>query len=145
MRLSPTFPVAALAVLAACGGAGPSPESPGSSPGPALTVERFLQAANTNDWSTMSRLFGTSDKTIDELDGSSQAQRRMQLLSSLLRHDDFAFRGQRQVPGRLQDATELMVQLRQGTRQVDVPFRVVRRKGGGWIIEWIDTVQLARR
>ena len=110
----------------------------GRSPGPALAVERFLQAANANELETMMELFGTSNRTIEQLDGRSMAERRMHLLSSLLRHDDFAIRGQRSVPGRLYDAATVDVDLQKGARTLRVPFTVVRRSGGGWIIEQVD-------
>ncbi len=111
-------------------------------PGPGLVVERFLQAANVNDLKTMAELFGTPQKNIIQLDGREQAERRMYLLASLLRHDDFSIRGRRTVPGRSEDATELMVQLRKGERTVTVPHLVVRTASGGWIIEKIDVEQI---
>lgn len=128
---------------AACGGGAytaPAMESPG----PALVVERFLQAANANDLETMTQLFGSSSRTIDELDGRTKAERRMHVLATLLRHDDYRILRQSAVPGRLREATELQVQLRQGDREVVVPHLVVRRKSGGWIIEKIDIEQLTQ-
>lgn len=112
------------------------------SPGPALVVERFLQASNANDLETMGQLFGTSDRTIVELDGQTQAEERMYILASLLRHDDWAIQGQRAVPGRMLDATELLVRIERGARTAVVPFLVVRRSRGGWIIERIDVEPL---
>lgn len=114
------------------------------SPGPALVVERFLQAANGNDLETMTQLFGTAGKTIDQLDGRTKAQRRMHVLATLLRHDDYRILSQHAVPGRLREATELQVQLRQGDRDVVVPHLVVRRKNGGWIIEKIEIERLTQ-
>ena len=137
--------VSALAVvfLAACGGG--QPRTPRvASPGPALVVERFLQAANANDLETMIQLFGSSKQTIDELDGRSKAERRMYVLASLLRHDDYALRGQRAVPGRLGEATELQVELKRREQRVVVPFTVVEREDGGWIIEQVDIEPLTQ-
>lgn len=133
--------VAAGLALAACGGR--TPVTPAAeAPGPGLVVERFLQAANVNDLKTMTQLFGSPDKTIDQLYGRKQAEQRMYLLASLLRHDDFTIRGRRTVPGNTENATELLVQLKKGDRTVVVPHLVVRRKGGGWIIEKIDIVPI---
>ena len=44
----------------------------------------------------------------------------------------------------LREATELRVQLRQGSREVIVPHLVVRRASGGWIIERIDVGPLTQ-
>ena len=138
---SPPFVLAVL--VAACGGgASPAPQGPAGGPAPLLVVERFLQAANVNDLPTMTTLFGTADKTIDQLEPVSTAQQRMYVLASLLRHDDFVIQGQRVVPGRMNEATEVVVMLRQGSRQVVVPHLVVRRNAGGWIIEKIDVERL---
>lgn len=129
--------------LAACGGGGGPESAPAmGSPGPALVVERFLQAANASDLETMTQLFGTESKTIDQLDGQSKAQQRMHVMATLLRHDDYQILGQRAVPGRLREATELQVQLRLGDRLVLVPHLVVRRNSGGWIVEKIDLEKL---
>lgn len=123
----------------ACAGGAPRSDVPASAlPGPALTLERFLRAANANDLKTMTELFGTRDQTIAELDGRQQAEERMYVLASLLRHDDWSLQAQRAVPGRRTEATELLVELRQGRRLVNVPFRVVRTESGGWIVEFVD-------
>ena len=108
------------------------------SPGPALALERFLRAANANDLETMTELFGTTDRTIVELEGQTRAQQRMMVLASLLRHDDWSIQAQRSVPGRIIDATELLVELQRGERVVDVPFLVVRTDDGGWVVERIE-------
>lgn len=128
--------VSLMVVLAACGGRDQVPAM--ESPGPALVLERFLHAANMNDLYTMTQLFGTAGKTIDQIESRERAERRMQVLASLLRHEDYVVRGQRAVPGRLRDATELMVEMQLQDRTVMVPHLVVRRSGGGWIIERID-------
>jgi hypothetical protein len=128
--------------LAACGGGRTGEVPAGRSPGPALVVERYLQAANANDLDTMMELFGTADQTIDQLDGRAMAERRMYVLASLLRHDDFAFRSQQSMPGRTSEAALVRVSLVKGGETVIVPFTVVRRKGGGWIIEQVDVEPL---
>jgi hypothetical protein len=130
-------------VLAACGGRDAVPAM--DSPGPALVVERFLQAANMNDLQTMTQLFGRSNRTIDQLESRERAETRMQVLASLLRHEDYTIQGQRAVPGRINDATELLVELKFPDRTVVVPHLVVRRRSGGWIIERIDIEVLTTR
>lgn len=137
------FPI--LFLVAACGGrGGASPTPAARSPGPALVVERFLAAANANELETMTQLFGTADRTIVELEGRTRAEQRMYVLASLLRHNDWTIRGQRTVPGRMLDATELLVELQKPERTVVVPLLVVRRDGGGWIIEQIDVEELTQ-
>jgi hypothetical protein len=135
--------VSLMVVMAACGGRDQVPAM--ESPGPALVLERFLHAANMNDLYTMTQLFGTAGKTIDQIETRERAERRMQVLASLLRHEDYVVRGQRAVPGRLRDATELMVEMQLQDRTVMVPHLVVRRTGGGWIIERIDIEPITQR
>jgi hypothetical protein len=135
--------VSLMVLVAACGGRDQVPAM--ESPGPALVLERFLHAANMNDLYTMTQLFGTAGKTIDQIESRERAERRMQVLASLLRHEDYVVRGQRAVPGRLRDATELMVEMQLQDRTVMVPHLVVRRTGGGWIIERIDIEPITQR
>ncbi|HUG41551.1 MAG TPA: hypothetical protein VMM12_13770 [Longimicrobiales bacterium] len=133
-------------LVGGCGGgaaSGPAP-MPAEGPGPQLVVERFLQAANANDLPTMTTLFGTAAQRIDQLEPEAVAHRRMYVLASLLRHEDFRIEGQRVVPGRMDNATEVMVVIRQERREVSVPHLVVRRNTGGWIIEKIDVEKLTR-
>ena len=143
MRMRPYLFPSLLVLLAACGARDQSSPVPAAeSPGPALVVERFLQAANVNDLQTMGQLFGTKDRTIVQLDGRQQAEERMYVLASLLRHDDWSIQGQRTVPGRTEDATELLVRIQRRSRAAVVPMLVVRRSSGGWIIERIDVEPL---
>ena len=132
-------PVATLVLLAGCGGP-PAAEVPATGPAPQLVVERFLQAANTGDWATMRQLFGTSQQTIADRDGPERADRHMHLLASLLRHDDFVVSGRQQVPGRT-DATYIVVTITRQGEQRAIPFLVVPRAGGGWIIERIERLE----
>ncbi|MDX1673449.1 MAG: hypothetical protein R3314_01510 [Longimicrobiales bacterium] len=131
-------------VLAGCGGSSGSAGSgqartpAAESPGPALVVERFLRAANANDLQTMTQLFGTANRTIVQLDGKTRAEERMYVLASILRHRDWSIVGQQTVPGRMLDATELLVRIQKQEREAVVPFLVVRRDEGGWIIERVD-------
>lgn len=145
MRMRPYLFLALTVLTAACGAGAPSQGSgmpAAESPGPALAVERFLQAANVNDLQTMTQLFGTKDRTIVQLDGRQQAEERMYVLASLLRHDDWSIQGQRTVPGRTADATELLVRIQRRSQTAVVPMLVVRRNNGGWIIERIDVEPL---
>lgn len=104
---------------------------------PALLVERFLWAANANDLETMTRLFGTAKQTIVEREGRMRAERRMYVLASILRHQDYSIQGKQTVPGRIMDAIELQVRIETEDQTATVPFLVVRSNDGGWIIEQI--------
>ena len=136
-RITRRWALLLLVLGAACGG-GTETYSPALSPGPVLVVERFLQAANASDLETMMQLFGTAEQTIDQLDGRGKAERRMHVLASLLRHDDFTILSQEALPGRMNTATTLEVRLHQGDRATVVPMVVVRRNAGGWIVEQVD-------
>jgi hypothetical protein len=64
-----------------------------------LTVERFLQAANTRDLETMSRLFGTDDGPIGNTGNREQVELRMDLIAEILQHADYEITYERRVPG----------------------------------------------
>ncbi len=123
----------------------------GAAPGiaPQLAVERFLRAANcvakpscatkAQDIETMGRLFGTKDGPIAERDAQGDVEQRMFALASLVASDDYRVEGQNIVPGRLGEAVQMIVALRQGDRQLSVPMIMVRARGGNWLVELIDT------
>lgn len=130
-------------LLAACGGTstarGPG-SGPGDGPAPQLTVERFLDSVSRNDWSAMAELFGTPEENISQRDGPERAERHMQVLASLLRHQDFTVEGQRSVPGR-PEAVSILVRINRDDEWFAVPFTVVPRNAGGWIIELIENLE----
>ncbi|HEX7049772.1 MAG TPA: hypothetical protein VF188_06120 [Longimicrobiales bacterium] len=105
---------------------------------PALVVERFLRAANANDLETMARLFGTTEGSVLERDPRADVERRMFALASILRHDDYALRGTGIVPGRLDQAVQVVVELKIDQREIPVPFTVVRTEDEGWLVEKIE-------
>lgn len=112
-----------------------APLTPGV--GPSLVLERFLRAANANDLETMSQLFGTKDGNLLRRDDRPEVEQRMFVLASLLRHDDYQIQGTEIVPGRLREATRLMVLMTFGDRKVVVPFTMVRAGGDSWLVEQI--------
>jgi len=112
---------------------------------PALVVERFLQAANAQDLETMARLFGTRDGSVLRRDPRREVEERMFAIASVLRHEDYALAGEGLVPGRSSEALRVFVRLRTTTREVVVPFTVVRTKRDGWMVEQIDLTPITGR
>lgn len=113
---------------------------------PSASAERFLRAANGEDLQTMAQLFGTSDGSVLLRDRHAEVEERMFALASLLRHDDFAFAAERQVPGRSGEAVEILVDMRLAAEEeVRVPFTMVREREGGWLVERIDIEVITAR
>ena len=117
---------------------------PVTSVGPALVVEQFLRAANSaarNDTSgvaAMGRLWGTKDGLATDQMPAQEVQQRMLLTASILRHEDSKIVGEQLVPGRINEAKQLNVELTQGPRKVIVPFFMVLSKGDRWLVERVD-------
>jgi hypothetical protein len=135
---------------------------------PMLSVERFLQAANTSDLEAMARIFGTSSGAIAEQTGNpfgcafkrigswvglgsrcvsrQQIELRMNAIALVLRHNDYRIRNERDVPGRRAPTTRVGVDLVQGSSTVtDVPFVVVRTSNGRWLVEEIGLERVTSR
>lgn len=133
---------------------------------PALSVERFLQAANQQDLDTMARIFGTHDGPVGDT-GSSlgcafkkmgswiglsdacisrmDVELRMNTIALILRHDDYQLGQDQTVPARQHPTTMVPVTLVQGqTRIQGIPFTVVRSGNGRWLIEQIDLERITR-
>lgn len=126
---------------------------------PVLSVERFLQASNSQDYEAMARLFGTVEGPVIET-GSTfgcafkkmgswiglsdscvtwpEVESRMAAIATILRHDDYRIVSEGQTPGRRDPTYRVGVTLTQGPRQVqDVPFLVVRSGEGRWLVQEI--------
>lgn len=104
---------------------------------PAMTIERFMRAANQNDLGTMSSLFGTRDGPIARQVPERESDMRMFLLASLLRHSDYAIGTEQVVPGRRDEATRFTVTVTREQRSVEVPFTLVRSGDSYWLIEFV--------
>jgi hypothetical protein len=126
-----------------------------------LSVERFLQAANTRDLDAMARLFGTADgPIIDQTGGGfscafkrmgswigigepcvswAEIELRMDALAQILRHDDYRLRSESAVAGRTSPTSRIGVDLtRAGSLYADIPFLVVQTPDGRWLVEEIQ-------
>ncbi len=107
---------------------------------PALTVERFLQAANTRDLETMSRLFGTNDGPIADTGSREEMELRMDVIAEILQHDDYRIVSERRVPGArvLSNRIGVDLVLRSGVTVRDVGFTVVLESADRWLINVIE-------
>jgi hypothetical protein len=124
-----------------------------------LSVDRFLQAANQRDLTTMAHTFGTVDGPVADtgstfgcffkkigswFGGNACVKRqdvevRMAAIANILRHDDYKIVREEPVAGRMDVATRVYVDLTMANRQVsDVPFVVVRTSHGQWLVEEVD-------
>lgn len=135
---------------------------------PALSVERFLQAANSGDLQSMSRIFGTADGPIADQTGSTfgcafkrmgswfgladrclsrqEMELRLNAIAQILRHDDYRIMRESEVAGRRYRTSRVGVDIHQGnSRFEDVPFLVVRAPDGRWLVEEIGLERITSR
>lgn len=132
---------------------------------PMLSVERFLQAANTGDLEAMARIFGTSRGPIADQAGGTlpcafrrmgswvglgsrcvswmDIEIRMDAIARLLRHDDYRVRSESSVAGRARPTIRVGVDMARGASSIqDVPFVVVQASDGRWMVEEIGLERL---
>jgi hypothetical protein len=115
-----------------------------ASMGAQLSVEKFLQAANSSDYYSMAMLFGTTDGPVEG--ARTDIEREMDLISRILRHNDYRIGTQRRVPGREAVTTRVGVDITIGNEVVsDVEFVVVQTGEYGWLIEEIDLEAITNR
>lgn len=103
---------------------------------PTLTLERFLRAANAQDLDTMAQLFGTREGSVLRLYPDVEVDRWMDLISTLLRHNDYSIGSEQIVPGRRAEATLFTVTMAVGEKRIPVPFTLVRNQDA-WLVEQI--------
>jgi hypothetical protein len=160
-----------LTVIALALGAGACASATSAPPGgmagvaPMLSVERFLQAANTSDFDAMARIFGNADGSIAERRGNAfgcafkrvgswiglgdpclsraEIELRMNAIALVVQHDDYRVRSESPVPGRDRPTTRVGVDIERGSEEFsDVPFLVVQTSDGRWLVEEIGLEQL---
>ena len=112
---------------------------------PALTVERFLQAANTRDLETMARLFGTDDGPIGGR--RQEVELRMDLIAEILHHTDYRIISERRVPGTdspsIRMGVDISIVTPRGTMMVrDVGFTVVLESSNRWLVNVIELTKI---
>jgi hypothetical protein len=129
----------------------PQPAVSGSAVAPGLVLEQFLRAVNAaaaNDTSgvtVMGRLFGTTEGSVNRVDEPRNVEQRMFLIASILRHDDYKILGEQIVPGRLNEARQINVEMAIGERKVTVPFTMVRTRADNWLVESVGVETLTAR
>ncbi len=115
--------------------------SAGSAVAPALVLEQFLRAANaaaSNDSTgviVMGRLLGNKNGPVSEQWPREEVQQRMFLTATILKYDDYKIMGEQIVPGRLNEARQINVEITMGQRKVTVPFTMVRAPHDTWLVE----------
>lgn len=116
--------------------------SPANTVGASVVLDQFLRAANARDLATMGSLFGTKDGPVTGLDSKDVVEARMFVFASLLAHEDYKVDREQIVPGRLQDATQLDVNITLKDKRLVVPFVLVRTKDGKWLVEQFDAQRI---
>ena len=104
---------------------------------PVLSVERFLQAVNAQDFQAMSRIFGTAEGPFQG--EATEVELRMSILSQVLQHQDYRIDSERLEPGREHPTRRVGVDLTIDGRIIpDVAFLVVQTPAGRWMVESVD-------
>jgi len=113
---------------------------------PALTVERFLQAANARDLATMARLFGTRDGPIGDRERRQEVELRMDVIAEILTHNDYQIVSEGPVPGADYPSRRIGVDLTltSGVLVRDVGFILVSESATRWLVNVIDVVKITQ-
>ena len=104
-------------------------------------AEDFLQAANAENYARMTALFGTEKGSAVKRFGLSNVERRMIVLSALLKHSEYDLQPESK---RAVNASQIRYVARlEGTRKgiVDVPI-VTATDGSRWFVEKLEIDQL---
>jgi hypothetical protein len=147
------LPVVFAVLLAACASkvvparqSGPGTASDDASVATALVIDQFLRAANANDLDTLARLFGTASGPITRSTPKRNVDDRMFALALILRHESYRIKGSQIVPGRREEATQVLVDMTFSDRRtVEVPFTLVWSKDRTWLIEIFPTDKITGR
>ncbi len=129
---------ALLIALSACGARTAEPATATGAPDPSAAVERFLRLAGEEDYVAMGWVFGTQEGPIIRRDPRPDVERRMYALASVLRHEEFSLIRERQLPGRIGRAVQVLARLQAGERVHEVPFVAVLGPRNRWYVEQVD-------
>lgn len=130
-------------LLLIAGGCASARTSGDSALAPAMVLERFLRAANSNDLDTMARLFGSREGTLDKW-SKKDLDERMFAIASVIRHSDYQILAEQIVPGRRDEATQFLVRMQIPDGRYEVPFIMVQSKQG-WLVEYVPLRELTNR
>lgn len=133
---------------------------------PMLSVERFLQAANSRDLQAMARIFGTAEGPVAETGSTfgcafkklgswiglgercrtaSEVELRMDAIADILEYEDYRIVSEQRVAGRQHRTTRIGVNLTQNDEVIpDVPFEVVRTPEGRWMVQQIGLEKITQ-
>ena len=105
-------------------------------------VAGFLDAANTQDYDRMGRLFGTKDGPAETEFGIAEIEQRMIVISSLIVHERYTMR-QQNLAGLGENRVRYVVTLT-GTRKGTalVPVVTTPDAEGRWFVEWLELQSL---
>ena len=104
---------------------------------PVLSVERFLQAVNAQDYNAMARIFGTVEGPFQG--EPTEVELQMSILSEILQHQDYRIDSERMEPGRQNPTRRVGVDLTIDGRIIpDVAFLVVQTPEGRWMVEFVE-------
>ena len=106
-----------------------------------LVIEQFLRAANASELERMAELHGSMAGPISTLYPPADVQRRMQLMATILRHQDYQVLDVEPVPARRGEAWIASVEMTLQQRTVNVPFTLVWT-GNSWLIECVEVVRI---
>lgn len=106
-----------------------------------LVIEEFLRAANAVELERMAQLHGSREGPISGLYSRSEVTTRMQLMASILKHQNYQVLSTEPVPGRREEAVRADVRMQLTDRSVDVPFVLVWT-GQTWLIECIEVERI---
>lgn len=121
----------------------PASASPAGGLAPVLSVERFLQAVNAEDFAAMARIFGTVDGAVEG--PAQEVELRMATIAAILEHEDYRIDSERLEPGRAVPTRRVGVDLTiDGNVIRDVGFLVVQARSGAWMVEQIDLEKVTR-
>ena len=123
---------AAIIAAVGCGGrqaGGPEPRT-----SPRETVTTFMSAVADSNLTKMASLWGSSKGSAAATGEPVDYERRVVLMQSYLRHDDYRIVTATQNAGHWEGQVELR---RQACTWI-VPFTAVEAESGGWIINNID-------
>jgi len=102
-------------------------------------MERCLQAANTRDLDTLSRLFGGAGGAWAGTRGREEVELRMNAIDEILQHSDYEIVSEGTVPGPALPNRRICVNM---SIPDDVGFTVVLESADRWLINTIELTKI---